>query len=260
MLNYRNTSIVIILISGIFFGAGLYNFTETVFIYLIFLFSYILLLIFGASVIQFDFFLKAYNRGNPDISKVSLTFDDGPDEQTTPEILNILKKFEIKAAFFCIGSKVEKNKTLLKRMKDEGHLIGNHTWSHSFFFDFYSPDKMIEEIRKTDEAIEKVTGLKVKLFRPPYGVTNPFVARALKKTGHKVIGWSLKTFDTTKNETQILDKLENKLRNGDIVLLHDTNKRVVNILESAIELIQNSGKEIVGLDELFSIDELETKV
>ena len=254
MLNYRNTSIVLLIFGITFFGAGLYNYNEFVIIYFGLIALYFLLIILGASNIRMNYFLKAFNKGDTNVAKVSLTFDDGPNEETTPEILNILKKHKIKAAFFCIGKNVEKNKSLLKRINDEGHIIGNHSWSHSYFFDFYLPAKMVSDIKKTDKIIEGLTDRKNNLFRPPYGVTNPFLARALKKTGHKVIGWSLKTFDTTKSEKKILSKLENKLKNGDIVLLHDTNKKVANILEKAIDSIKKSGKEIVGLDELLDIN------
>jgi peptidoglycan/xylan/chitin deacetylase (PgdA/CDA1 family) len=215
---------------------------------------YISLLALGSARIQMNFYLKSVNRGSPDESKVALTFDDGPDEKTTSEILDILEKHQIKATFFCIGNKIEENKDILKRISDNGHIIGNHSWSHAFFFDFFTPGKMILEINKTDAIIEKVTGKYVNIFRPPYGVTNPFLSKAIKKTRHTVIGWSLRTLDTIQESEKVLEKLEKQLKNGDIILLHDTQQETVRLLDNAIMVIKNKGLEIVRLDELISIN------
>jgi len=211
------------------------------------------MLVIGASRIQMNFFLKALNKGNPNVAKVAITFDDGPDRETSIELLNVLKKHQVKATFFCIGSKVEENGHILKEISNSGHLIGNHTWSHAFLFDFFLPAKMIREIQKTDTIIEHVTGTKVKLFRPPYGVTNPFLSKALKKTKHTVIGWSLRTFDTTMGRQKVLDKIERRLKNGDIIVFHDTNPNIIKLLDDAIILIKQKGMEIVNLDELLNL-------
>ncbi|MCD4730126.1 MAG: polysaccharide deacetylase family protein [Bacteroidales bacterium] len=201
-----------------------------------------------------NFYLKTMYNGNPDEAKVALTFDDGPDEETTAGLLNILEKHQIKAAFFCIGNKIEKNKSILKKISENGHLIGNHSWSHAFLFDFFLPGRMIREIKKTDTIIDNITGIPVKLFRPPYGVTNPLLSKALKKTGHTVIGWSLRTFDTTKNRQRVLKRIETQLKNGDIILFHDANPKTIDLLEDAIKLIKHRGMEIVGLNELLKIN------
>lgn len=194
------------------------------------------------------------HNGSPDEAKVALTFDDGPDEETTTELLNILEKHQIKATFFCIGCKIENNELILKKISENGHLIGNHSWSHAFFFDFFLPGKMIREINKTDTIIENITGIPVKLFRPPYGVTNPFLSKALERTRHTVVGWSLRTFDTTKNRQRVLKRIETRIKNGDIILFHDANPKTLNFLDDAIQLIKHRGMEIVGLDELLKIN------
>jgi peptidoglycan-N-acetylglucosamine deacetylase len=204
----------------------------------------------GAARIQMNFYLNARINGNREEAKVALTFDDGPNNETTETLLKILEKHQIKAAFFCIGSKIENNKSVLKKINEKGHLIGNHSWSHAFLFDFFLPRKMIREIKNTDASIENITGDSTKLFRPPYGVTNPFLARALKRTGHTVVGWSLRTFDTTHNNEKVLSRIESKLKNGDILLFHDNNSNTINLLEDAIQIIKNKGMEIVRLDEL----------
>ena len=254
MLNYRNTSAGFLILTLVFFVTGICTSITCILIYCLIIFLYLLFLTLGAARIQMNFYLKAIHNGSLDEAKVALTFDDGPDEETTVGLLNILEKHQIKAAFFCIGSKIEKNELILKKISENGHLIGNHSWSHTFFFDFFLPGKMIREIKKTDTIIENISGIPVKLFRPPYGVTNPFLSKALKRTRHTVIGWSLRTFDTTKNRQRVLKRIETHLKNGDIILFHDANPKTLNFLDDAIELIKHGGMEIVGLDELLKIN------
>ncbi len=201
-----------------------------------------------------NFYLKAIQNGNPDEAKVALTFDDGPSEETSAGLLEILDKHQIKAAFFCIGSKIEKNKNIVKSIHQKGHLIGNHSWSHAFLFDLYLPGKMVREITKTDILIKEITGCGVNLFRPPYGVTNPFLSRALKKTGHTVVGWSLRTFDTTLSKQKVLKRIKTRIKNGDIILLHDANKETLKLLDEAILMIKRRGLKIVRLDELLCFE------
>ncbi len=201
-----------------------------------------------------NFYLKAIHKGNPDEAKVALTFDDGPSEETSAMLLEILDKHQIKAAFFCIGSKIKKNKHIVKSIHQKGHLIGNHSWSHAFLFDLYLPGKMVREIKKTDTLIEEITGYGVKVFRPPYGVTNPILSRILKKTGHTVVGWSLRTFDTTNSKQKVLRRIETRIRNGDIILLHDGNKETLKLLDDAILMIRGKGIKIIRLDELLCFE------
>ncbi len=214
------------------------------------------LLIAGSAKIQMNFYVKAFHRGDNRQAKVALTFDDGPDKATTPEILAILDKHNIKAAFFVIGQKTVTNENILRQINHSGHLIGNHSWSHAFFFDFYPASKMIKELKATDEKISHLINIKPIFFRPPYGVTNPFLKRALRKTGHTIIGWSLKTFDTTLAKKNIMQRIEKRLQNGDIILLHDSNPGTAEILEELIELIKQKGIEIVRMDELLKINPL----
>ena len=250
MLNYRNTTVsfFFLVLTIIVFG------TADILLFSLVAILYISLLALGSARIQMNFYLKSVNRGSPDEAKVALTFDDGPDEKTTSEILDILEKHQIKATFFCIGNKIEENKDILKRISDNGHLVGSHSWSHPFLFDFNLPGKMAREIEKTDVIIKEITGSRVEFFRPPYGVTNPFLSKAVKKTGHTVIGWSLRTFDTMKDGNYVLKKIESRLSGGDIILLHDTNPQTVEILDDIIKIIKKGGMEIVRLDYLINDD------
>jgi len=180
---------------------------------------------------------------------ILLTFDDGPDPTVTPQILEVLKKCKIKAVFFITGKKVAANPELVTKIVQDGHVVGNHTFNHSNFFPIYPVKKMVEEINRTSEIIEKTTGKKVDLFRPPVGITNPNVATAVIKTGKKVIGWSLRSLDTVNTDEKTLkEKILNDIREGDIVLFHDTQVQTAQILDNFIEVCIERGFEFVDAD------------
>lgn len=130
---------------------------------------------FASANIRSGFFLKAFNQiKNPPEKSVCITFDDGPDEINTPAVLTILEEFGCKAAFFIIGSKINGREAILKRMDEAGHLIGNHSYSHSNLFPAKTTKAVISELEKTSEAIAGVIGKYPQTFRPPFGVTHHF--------------------------------------------------------------------------------------
>lgn len=177
------------------------------------------------------------NRGK----EVALTFDDGPAEYTEA-VLDILKRENVKATFFVIGKNISNREILLKRMQAEGHTIGNHSFNHGFNFDWQSAAKMQEEIELTNQAIEGVTDAPVTLFRPPYGVTNPNLGKALRNSGLKSIGWSLRSMDTVaKDKQQLLNKILTKVKAGDIILLHDRCAITADILPELITALKKRG-------------------
>ena len=108
----------------------------------------------------------------------------------------MLKDSNAKAAFFCIGSRINENASILKQAYDEGHLIGNHTFSHHFWFDMFSSKKMLQDLRQMDAALAAVIGVQPKLFRPPYGVTNPNLKKAIVNGQYTPVGWSVRSLDT----------------------------------------------------------------
>ena len=111
---------------------------------------------------------------------VALTFDDGPDPEQTPRVLDTLREHGVRATFFLIGSKAELHPEIVRRMAAEGHAIGIHTWSHSPGFPMRRSGAMAADILRCRESLREITGVETDLFRPPYGVTNPMVARAAK--------------------------------------------------------------------------------
>ena len=143
---------------------------------------------------------------------------------------------------------------IVKQIIAEGHLVGNHSYSHSPFFDFYNAKKITEEIQQTDTLLEKFTSKKINFFRPPYGVTTPSIRRALKITGHKVIGWNIRSLDGgTKNQNLIFNRIIKRISPGGIVLLHDTASHSVLVLEQFLQFLQKQNYQVVSVEELLNL-------
>ncbi|WP_291286417.1 polysaccharide deacetylase family protein [Flavobacterium sp.] len=208
----------------------------------------------GSSIISSNYHVKAYcNNPLETEKKIALTFDDGPSDFTL-EVLELLKKYKVKATFFCIGKNIEKHPEIVKQIIDEGHLVGNHSYSHSNFFDFYTAKTIREEIKKTDTLLEKYTSKKINFFRPPYGVTTPSIRRALKTTGHKVIGWNIRSLDGgTKNQNLIFNRIIKRISPGGIVLLHDTGSHSVLVLEQFLQFLQQNNYKVISTEELLNL-------
>src|SRR5690606_7760950 len=122
------------------------------------------------------------------------------------KILDILARYNAKAVFFCIGKNIAANPSLAKRIIDEGHLIGNHSYYHAPLFSLQSATKIVNELRLTEKEIEKIIGHRSRWFRPPYGVLNPMVARAVNQCNYQSIGWSIRSFDTQEKDAEKLFK------------------------------------------------------
>jgi len=221
--------------------------------YIILVFVYLFLSVFLSFFIRSGFHMRAYCKKETKEKIIALTFDDGPDPEITPTILDILKG-KANATFFCIGSRIEGNEQIIKRMDTESHLIGNHSYSHSNWFDLFSSTRMKNEFIQTDQKIFAITGKKPLLFRPPYGVINPLLKKALRSFNYHVIGFSNRPWDTmTKNKGRILDRLIIKLKPGDVVLLHDSVPQSIPVLERFLRFIEENGFTVVSLAELFEI-------
>jgi peptidoglycan-N-acetylglucosamine deacetylase len=132
---------------------------------------YIIINGIGASMLSLQYFVPVKFKGQQNQS-VALTFDDGPVAGKTEKVLDVLKEYNIKASFFCIGKKVEQHPDLLRRIDAEGHLIGNHSYHHGYTFDLQSSSMITKELADTDTVIASVINKKPRFFRPPYGVTN----------------------------------------------------------------------------------------
>jgi len=214
---------------------------------------YVHTLILGAIYIRWNFYLYSFDRGT-DRRYIALTFDDGPAAMTG-DILDILKEKGVEAAFFSIGKHAAQQPEIVRRWVEEGHIVGNHSYFHSFHFDWQSAAKMTEELEQTNALVASVTGKRPHLFRPPYGVTNPNLAKAVARTGMVSIGWNVRSFDTTaKDGEQLLARILNKLEGGDIILLHDSMPVTCEILTELIDSARQKGFTFVRLDKMLGID------
>jgi peptidoglycan/xylan/chitin deacetylase (PgdA/CDA1 family) len=199
---------------------------------------YIAVIAYGSWKIQANYFITSINKGKS--KSISLTFDDGPDPEYTPKILDILQKYNLKATFFVIGKKAELYPELLKRMDAEGHCIGNHSYSHSYFIAFYTSKALRKDIGRCNEVITQIIGKKPVYFRPPFGVTNPNYADVLAAHHLHSVGWSLRTMDTmAKNKYQVIETVISKIQKKDIILFHDRLACTAESLPDIIEHCQN---------------------
>jgi len=245
-------------VNSFFFVLALlvFTFQFTTYLYVFIFFSWLAATVIGSFFIRFNYHLNALSS-NPTIAKkqIAITFDDGPNAEFTPQILELLKKNDAKATFFCIGQYIEKHPELFRKIANEGHVVGNHSYSHSTNFGFFSSSKVMKEITITDELIYKYLKIKNNLFRPPFGVTNPAIKNAIKNTKHHVIGWNVRSLDTKiKEPKDILNRITKNLKAGDVILLHDTNKRTVVVLEQLLLFLREHQFEAVTVDELFEIE------
>jgi peptidoglycan/xylan/chitin deacetylase (PgdA/CDA1 family) len=200
--------------------------------------------------------------------RIALTFDDGPDRQTTPLILDSLRKHNLKATFFVVGRQVKKTPGLLRRVVEEGHTIGNHTYDHADLTDL-SPKRMRRELQSTQKAVDDALGYHypMALMRPPYG--NPYIggSDALPAFRRVVRGQKLFPIMWTLDPSDYLfgghpegvvrgvvsaDKTERKTERDQVLLLHDTHRQTAQALPRIIHLYERSGRRFADVGELLA--------
>lgn len=254
MLNFRNTNIAFIVLLAAMIGYDI-NYSFPFYWYIIAVIVYSLILFWGSYNVGSDFYFDIICSANTDRKQIALSFDDGPVNEFTPQVLQILKEHNAPAAFFCIGKRVRENEQLFKQVYDEGHLIGNHSYSHAKWFDLFSAAKMTDDLKAMDDAMYKVIGRKPRLFRPPYGVTNPNLKKAVMNGKYIPVGWNIRSLDTViTDEEKLLAKVTKALKPGAVVLFHDTAKAIPAVLPAFISYARNNGYEIVRLDKLLNIE------
>lgn len=183
---------------------------------------------------------------------IALTFDDGPNYNTS-KVIDVLNKYDIRATFFVLGSRAINNKDILKKMADSGMEIGNHTYNH-LLLTKYDENKIRSEIEDTSEVIYSATKKRPKLLRPSYGSVN----NKIKKVANMpIIIWDIDTLDWKyHNSKRITSRVVNKVRDGDIILMHDIYSASLNALSNIIPILQDNGYEFVTIDELFYYKEI----
>ncbi|QUW23867.1 polysaccharide deacetylase family protein [Sporosarcina sp. Marseille-Q4063] len=183
----------------------------------------------------------------PSVKKVALTFDDGPDPKVTTKILATLEKYNAKATFYMLGSRVEYYPEIAKDVSNAGHELGNHTWTHPDLTNA-SIKKINSEITRTSSIIEKVTGEKAISFRPPYGAINKTVRQ---QTNLPVILWDVDTLDWKhRNANQLLAHVKKNTRDGSIILMHDIHQSTADGLDAVLAYLNGEGYTFVTVSEL----------
>ena len=218
--------------------------------------AYVVIFCLGISILKMNFFVKAFCRGDSSTRRVTLTFDDGPDPVSTPELLKALKCHGIKAAFFPIGTKTRNHPEVVKQIDREGHVIGNHSFRHAWWANFLVSDALDHEIQRGQEAIETAIGKIPAFFRPPMGLTNPHLRGKLRKRGLTVVGWDVRPFDTRRRDDKVIEKVLKKVRNGSIILLHENGKNAADLarfMNNLVGALKAREYTIVGLEELAGI-------
>ncbi len=215
--------------------------------------AYLIVNIVGSANICANYFFHSYCKANTSKKEIAITFDDGPHPDITPKLLKLLELHNVRATFFCTGVNADAHSAIISKLFKGNHIIGNHSFAHSNFFDLMSPARMLKEITDTNEVIKLIIGKTPLLFRPPYGVTNPMLSKAIKNTEMVSIGWSLRSLDTIYDSEKVLTKLKAKTKAGDIVLFHDTNPNIITIIEDYLKWLQQNNFKIVSLTDLINI-------
>lgn len=218
--------------------------------------TYVLLL--AAGMLQYEMksepvFLSEripVNSAETDVKpRVAITFDDGPDIRTTPILLDGLKQRGVRATFFVIGANVNKegNGEIIKRMYQEGHLIGNHTYHHVDLSGL-NRDQAFHELKMTEDLVEELTGQQTNFVRPPFGSFPDDMEDEVSKF---YVKWTVDPLDwTTKNADEIVERVVSDTEEGDIILLHDCYESSVRAALRIIDILEMKGYEFVTVDQL----------
>lgn len=200
-----------------------------------------------------------FHHGPSNKKLAALTFDDGPDVHYTTEILKILKQHGIKATFFIVGSRAEAHPEMVKRIHEEGHAIGNHTWDHPNLKKI-TMTQIKSEVDRTDRLLTSLIGYKPHIFRPPYGFANASDIKELGRLGYKVIDWSVDTRDWAGTPPdRIIEYVHKEATPGAIVLEHCAGGRhekldnTIEALPRIISYFKERGYRFVTIPELLHI-------
>lgn len=240
----KNSSLAILLIGFVL----LYKLSYQLCLIIIILSIFFVGLFRGVFSLKANYFMPSISKSP--LNKCILTFDDGPNEYSL-EVLQVLKRHQISALFFVIGKQLELHPEIKEQIVREGHLLGNHTYSHAHNFAFMSSKMVMLELEKTETLLGKHS---LKLFRAPVGISNPNIARAVKKMKLTSIAWDLRSFDTHANNSQrLVASMLKKVQTNSLVLMHDNLKTSAENLELFIVKAKEQGIQFTSAEELKSI-------
>ena len=216
-------------------------------------FTILLLLVSTSEVSASKLNRPVYNSGINECKKIALTFDDGPHPKNTPKILEILDKYDIKATFFVIGVNVKNYPKTLSMIKEQGHEIGNHTYSHHILKS-KAKDEILREISETEKEIGKITDFSTSLVRPPCGMYDENLVEIAKENNYKIVLWNVDTKDWEHLSCdEIVSNVTKRVNGGEIILFHDYISGINNTpraLEVLIPWLKEQGYEFVTVSQL----------
>ena len=201
--------------------------------------------------------LDAAYLGNTEEKVLYLTFDAGYENGCTEKILDILKKHDVKAAFFLVGNYIEKNADLVRRMVEEGHIVGNHTMHHPDMSKLSTMDAFSQELKDLEALFFDTTGHELpRYYRPPQGIYSEENLKMAQQLGYQTVFWSLAyqdwNNDAQPTKEQAFSKLIPRIHNGAVVLLHSTSKTNAEILDELLTKWESMGYRFETIDKLFS--------
>jgi peptidoglycan-N-acetylglucosamine deacetylase len=191
--------------------------------------------------------------------EVSLTFDDGPDPEVTPQVLDMLDRYQAKASFFCVGAMAAAHSEIVKEIVRRGHSVENHSHHHSHVFALYGLTRLALEVESAQNAIAGITGQPPMFFRAPAGFRSPLLDLVLASRGLHYVSWTRRGFDAlSRDPSRVLERLTRGLAAGDVLLLHDgtrirtTNQpMVLTVLPQLLEKMAAKGLRSVSLPSAF---------
>jgi peptidoglycan-N-acetylglucosamine deacetylase len=199
-------------------------------------------------------------QGPSDQKRVALTFDDGPDQRFTNDILDVLNQYNVPATFFLLGSRAVAYPEIVTRIKDEGHVIGNHTYFHPNLVVESDLETLEREVIRTEDALNSIIGYRTKLFRPPYGFLYNELVEKLAELDYSVIGWSVDSLDWQEDPPEVIaSNVLDNVQPGAIILMHDgadwdgDRTNTIESLHQIIPTLQEQGYEFVTVPELLNI-------
>jgi peptidoglycan/xylan/chitin deacetylase (PgdA/CDA1 family) len=218
--------------------------------------GYLALVVLGVVFSRWGMFARVLCRGPRGARGVALTFDDGPDPTTTPRVLRLLEAAHVHAAFFVIGSKAEAHPDIVADIVAHGHVLGLHGYRHHRLLSLRSRRFVREDLARALAVVERITGTRPRMFRPPVGPVSPPMARAASELGLAIVGWSVKGLDGWSRQTasRLLDRVVPRLRDRAIVLLHDAAERGdfvpagIEALPEILRVAEARGLEFVRVD------------
>lgn len=217
--------------------------------------SWLALSTWGVVSIRSGLFGPARTRGSGTRPEVALTWDDGPDPDSTPALLDLLRARGVRGCFFCVGERARAHPQLVRRIADEGHLVGNHSQRHAWGTNFLGTSALALELSQAQACLAEASGQLPRYYRPPVGLMNHAVDGATRAVGLEVIGWSVRSLDTTRRRApeRVVRRVLARVHPGALVLLHDGGlpaARVVAIASGILDGLAARGLTARRLDEV----------